>query len=286
MTIEQIRALVAAHLPGYEIRAISRLGAGLDNVAYGVNDEIVIRLRQMDDRRERAAEVRREADLLALVTTISTLPAPAPVFVDPEAGALACTMLPGRSLLERRPADPAWLAEPLGAFLSRLHATPLETVEPLAPRDTDPLETWRDDAGAAFHRISADLPPAYRRAAASFLSQALPPAPHDAVFCHNDLGTEHILVDDDAHAITGVIDWSDAAIADPVCDLALLYRDLGPDVFDRILASYDGTIDDAGYARLQFYARCRLLEDLAYGMTGGPRQYAGAALANFDHTFA
>jgi len=75
-------------------------------------------------------------------------------------------------------------------------------------------------------------------------------------FCHNDLGAEHLLVDVEASTITGVIDWTDAAAADPAHDLALIYRDLGPAIFDLTLAHYDGEWTDAHRERTLFYARC------------------------------
>ena len=84
-------------------------------------------------------------------------------------------------------------------------------------------------------------------------------------FCHNDLGAEHALVDVGANTFTGVVDWTDVAIADPDYDLALIYRDLGPEVFDLMLAHYDGDrFDDADRERAVFYARCSLLEGVAY----------------------
>jgi len=47
------------------------------------------------------------------------------------------------------------------------------------------------------------------------------------VFSHNDLGIEHVLGTPATAAVTGVIDWGDAALIDPACDFGLLYRDLG-----------------------------------------------------------
>ena len=78
--------------------------------------------------------------------------------------------------------------------------------------------------------------------------------------------------------LPGLNDWTDAAIADPAYDLALIYRDLGPEVFDLTLAHYDGgRFDAADRERAVFYARCSLLEDIAYGLsTPGARRYAGA----------
>jgi aminoglycoside phosphotransferase (APT) family kinase protein len=85
------------------------------------------------------------------------------------------------------------------------------------------------------------------------------------VFSHNDLGIEHVLVDPAGWAVTGVIDWSDAALVDPAVDVGLLYRDLGPPA----LALVGGP--DA--ERAVFYARCAMLEDLAYGVTTGLDRY-------------
>jgi hypothetical protein len=41
--IEEIRALLTRHLPGYEVRSVAKLGEGLDNVAYEVNAELIVR---------------------------------------------------------------------------------------------------------------------------------------------------------------------------------------------------------------------------------------------------
>lgn len=104
-------------------------------------------------------------------------------------------------------------------------------------------------------------------------------------FCHNDLGTEHILVEPRSDTISGVIDWTDAAIADPVVDLALIYRDLGPEVLDLTLESYGGRFDDVDRERAVFYAGCSLLEDIAYGVRTGADRYLEAGLAHLGRTF-
>ncbi len=38
--IDEIRALLARHLSGYEVRSVARLGEGLDNAAYEVNGSL------------------------------------------------------------------------------------------------------------------------------------------------------------------------------------------------------------------------------------------------------
>jgi aminoglycoside phosphotransferase (APT) family kinase protein len=103
--------------------------------------------------------------------------------------------------------------------------------------------------------------------------------------CHNDLGAEHLLTDTATSTLTGVIDWSDAAVTDPAHDFALVYRDLGPALFDLVLSHYGHGFDRVDRDRAVFYARCALIEDLAYGLSTGPRHYADAALAHLLPTF-
>ncbi len=94
-------------------------------------------------------------------------------------------------------------------------------------------------------------------------------------------------MDAGAGTITGVIDWTDAAITDPARDLALVYRDLGPEVCRLALAHYEGPFDGFDRERAIFYARCKLIEDLAYGLgTPGAGRYAEAGLSHLARTFA
>ena len=101
------------------------------------------------------------------------------------------------------------------------------------------------------------------------------------MFSHNDLGIEHVLVDPGTWTVTGVIDWSDAAIVDPAVDFGLLYRELGPAAAHAALGSYRAEGDDLAplAERAVFYARCKLLEDLAYGMGSGRDAYIDKSLA-------
>jgi aminoglycoside phosphotransferase (APT) family kinase protein len=285
---DEIRALLARHLPGYQVRSVAKLGEGLDNVAYEVNGELIVRASKETEPALRTVAIRREADLLAAVADLSALPVPELVFADTEVGVLAYFKLPGLPLMDHPVAEPARLAPALGGFLDHLHRTPLEKVEPLVERDFYPLTAWREDAETDYRRIAERVPAAARRPVEDFLGRTPPAEPRVAAFCHNDLGAEHVLVDVGASAVTGVIDWADAAIADPACDLAPIYRDLGPEVFDLTLAHYDGgRFDDADLERAIFYARCKLLEDVAYGLrTPGAVRYAEAGLAHLARTFA
>lgn len=278
--------MLTRRMPGYVVRSIAGLGEGLDNATYEVNGELIVRARKETNPASRSESTRREADLLAVVVGLSTLPVPEPVLVDTEAGVIAYVKLPGLPLMDHPVGEPTRLAPALGEFLGRLHRAPLEKIEGLVERDTYSLEAWRQDAERDYQGISGHLPPAYRRLVEDFLGRTPPAEPRAVAFCHNDLGAEHLLVDVEANALTGVIDWTDAAIADPARDLASIYRDLGPETFGLTLAHYGGCFDDPDRERAAFYARCKLLEDVAYGLrTLGARRYAEVSLAHLAQTF-
>ncbi|WP_113702936.1 phosphotransferase family protein [Nonomuraea lactucae] len=299
--IADIRELLSCHLPRYDVRSVVPAGQGVDNVVYEVNGELIVRCAKEaapeDTVREvalREGTVRegtvREVALLAAVAGFSTLPVPEVVFSDPGAGVIAYHRLPGRPLNLWPMPRPERLAEALGTFLSALHTASPERMRELAPLDLHPEEDLLREAADGYRSVAARLSEAQRRLVERFLADAPPagaPAGASAArFCHNDLGAEHLLADPGAGTITGVIDWTDAALTDPARDFARIYRDLGPEVFELTVSGYDGPLDDAGRARVRFHARCALVEDLAYGFGPGPRRYADAALAHLDHTFA
>jgi len=257
-----------AVLPGLEIASVRRLGAGLDNVAYLVNGELVVRF-----RRSEPAEVEREARLLRFVATISPLPVPAPAIVDAGRGCLAYRLLPGVPLLSLT--DRPEVAAQLGDFLAVLHAVPPERAADLVETDDTPPAEWLAEAVELWPELAAHVPAPHRSAVEDFLAAA-PPEPADAlVFSHQDLGSEHILVDPDSGAITGVIDWTDAAIGDPARDPGLILRDLGPDACAEALRCLTPGLRE----RAAFYARCGLLADLEYGLSTGRREYTNQSLA-------
>jgi aminoglycoside phosphotransferase (APT) family kinase protein len=249
-TRDRARRALHAHAPELLGAEIVELGRGVDSVAYAAGELV---LRVADGQR-----VGPEARLLDAVAAQVSIPIPTPRFVDEGAGVLAHERIPGRPLLGR-PA-PAGASQRLGRFLRELHAIDPATVADLVPaEDADPgrwLEGL-DGPGDLVHTLHATRP-------------RLSP---DRVVAHADLGAEHILELDGT--LTGIIDWSDAAITDPALDFARLYRDFGPRFLEGLLQAY-GPLPHA-LPRIEFFARCAALEDLAYGRATGRPEYVANA---------
>jgi aminoglycoside phosphotransferase (APT) family kinase protein len=217
---------------------------------------------RVGDRRR----VGREARLLEVVAAAVSIPIPTPRFADEDAGVLGYERLPGRPLLGRTPS--AGTAQRLGRFLRELHAVDPATVADLIPtEEADPRE-WLDDL---------DGPPELVR----MLHVTCPRRSPHRVVAHADLGAEHVL--EREGTLTGIIDWSDAAITDPALDLARLYRDFGPGFLQELVKVY-GPLP-GGMPRVEFFARCAALEDLAYGRATGRREYVTNAERSFAWLF-
>lgn len=279
-----LRALVTS-LIGEEVHALQLLGEGGDHLVYEVNHNVVLRIRKQRDRRGAAATA-REAALLALLAEVSSVPVPSVVTLDSDRCAIVMTKLPGSSLFEAPSRDPMALCDQLGSFISNIHGLPLDDVRDVAPRDDTGLDVFLAEATKHVPLVAGHLPPGGRRVLETFVSTPPPPRAAMVTFCHNDLGAEHLLATSEGTVLTGVIDWSDAAIADPARDLGLIFRDLGRDVAAAVLSLSDATRADTIWTRAAFYARCALLEDLAYGLLTPDRRYVEHALRRFNRTFS
>jgi aminoglycoside phosphotransferase (APT) family kinase protein len=255
---QRARAAIGEHAPAYRNLPVAVLGAGLDHHAFRVGD-LVVRVGAP------GAEAIREAALLCLLGDRLSLPVPRPRFSDPR-GVLAYPLLPGRPLLGRTP--PTGAAAQLGRTLAQLHAidpavvdvdglTELTGPAELHAVDPTPVDIPVEAADPQEWLTDLTGPPELLRV----LHADPPPVATERVLAHADLGAEHLLAADGR--LTGVIDWSDAAVTDPALDFARLYRDFGPTFLDEALRAY-GRDSPAFRRRITFFARCAALEDLAY----------------------
>lgn len=263
--------------------AFRPLGQGTDHQAFAIED-LVVRIDLADDA-ELSGRVAREADLLAAVGSISPLAVPEVAASRPDLGAIVVRRLPGVSALDRPPTDPDAVAAQLAELVAAIAAIDRREIAGLVEADDAPPDVYLAELVSFADAVRAVLPAPQRRAFDVFLGSPPPPPTSVAVFCHHDLGAEHILLDEDGRTITGVIDWSDAAIADPAHDLGRLLRDFGAAVavacHDALAPADDGIVD-----RIVFHARCSAIEDLAYGIHHGDRRYADAALGSFARLFS
>jgi aminoglycoside phosphotransferase (APT) family kinase protein len=264
LTADDVRAVLRIHLPGRPLASVTRRGEGWDNVVFAVDDELLVRFGKNPDPAARAALTRREGRVLAIAARVVPVPVPEPLLVVPELGCLAYRPLPGVPLIDLRHAvDPAPVAAVLGDLVAALYAVPPGEVSDVVELDDDPPAQWLTDAVRDHAAAERAVPGQHRAAVEAFLADPAPAPAACPVLAHDDLGIEHVLVDPGTHAVTGIIDWTDAALVDPAVDPGRILRDLGPDALDTALTRC-GRPDLRD--RALFYARCMALDDLAFGV--------------------
>jgi aminoglycoside phosphotransferase (APT) family kinase protein len=260
---------------------VTREGSGWDHVAWRVvaadGTAWIVRIAIEGEPDELAAGVERELGVLRTARAVLGALVPDPVVLDAARGCTAHLRLPGVPLQDLIVAGkvPAGDLDRLAAEIGRIIAAVADLDAPPDVADDDEgFGAWFADLPAVVAAVEHLLAPAERAAVARFLATPRPPDPaaHERVLAHNDLGAEHVLLDPLTLAITGVIDWTDVARADPAAELGRLLRDLGAERIDAVLDGMQVAADrrPALVERGSCYARCLVLEDLAHAVRQRP----------------
>lgn len=273
-------------------RTVERLGAGGDHHAWVVDvggDEWVVRTPL-----ERSSTTTSATTLCELVDHLRrVLPAALASWVPEHrlvgsGGWVAHRLVRGRPLQDLLGTDSAVLVvgdlslvgRQLGelvAAVERVSAPPGVPVDEVDPAGW--LAEIDSMAGALEDLIGTER----RSIVRSLVPEPFPiPGREQLALCHNDLGVEHVIVDDLTGAVSGVIDWSDAAVSDPAADVGRILRDLGGDAASAALAAMP---ESCRAGRARWYARVLIVEDLDFAARERPDLLA-RMLADFDRLYA
>jgi hygromycin-B 7''-O-kinase len=189
---------------------LTPLAGGVANHAYLLGADLVLRVPRSGSF---AADLRTEATVIPIVRAAGVKTADLVEYAEQPAPYLITTRLPGTESA----ALPTRAAGQVGRELAKVHG--ITAVPPGFPRDDpadphallDGLERdgWIGTADAAwlgewFTRLAALVP-------------AAPPS----VLVHGDVAPQNLLSTPDG-SLSGLIDWGDAALADPAVDFAKL----------------------------------------------------------------
>lgn len=233
-------------------------GQGLANDSFALGADLVVRVARPGYESDLAVE----ASVLPLVHAAG-LPVPGVVEYEPGLGSgrpyLVQQRMPGVVLGGAHLTGPArrraWTE--LGAVLARLHRAVLRP-----PADvrfdvqSDPLVVVGDLLGRDW---MGDPDAAWLAAWFDHLRRWVPTQP-PPVLVHGDAAPQNVLVDPVTGALTALLDWGDAAVADPTVDLAKI-----PPV--DLPAAVDGYAAEAGGTDRQDWAARALWHQLAWAIT-------------------
>lgn len=281
-----------AEAVGHEVELCS-IGGASRTFALTGTDEIVTLPRSWPEQPEPVDELVRRATLQQRIARRVRVSVPQVVRILPEHGIVVVRRLAGERLVNGSPAlrdaMRPHVATVVGGLLGDLHTWEPAAYEDLARDDGFTPEDWRAETAGVADDLKDFFDSAQHQAVSRFLAEPAPALAPTRVLSHNDLGIEHILVSTavGTPTVAGVIDWDDAAICDPAYDFGLLLRDLGPHVLGTALSAYADAGGDADQIpeRAYFYSRCKLLEDLSFGITDNRPEYVAKSLAGWAENF-
>ena len=265
--LEHVPALRAADL---DPQRAERIGEGWTSVAYRDGDYVVRALRPAAYEWGTAAH-EREEPLLALLEARG-LPVPRePRTLRDASGRMLGTAhryvagAPARGA-ELRGAALRRFTTDVAAFLTALHRVPVEET-----RDAGVPEL---DLGTEHYPrlVDAALPLLGPRSGAwleslleAFLREGGSAGAPRALI-HGDISGDHLLIEPSG-ALRGVIDFTDAMIADPALDFAGLLNDRSWTFMRAVLSEYRGpAVGDPGLERrARFYIAAAPLHEVCYG---------------------
>jgi len=281
----RVAAIVRAQFSELTRSSVTYLGEGCDNWAFEVDGCWVFRFpKRADVERQLTVESR----MLAVLEPASPLALPRFCFHGERSAAFPYRFAGYPKLAGERaihldarsmPLD-SW-APALGAFLSWLHRFPVAVAREAGVEPQDfmtVLEEVRHDALDDFDLLQSGAPAAAVERWHAFFRTGPPQAVSTLppVLAHMDLAAEHVLYDVVARRITGIIDWTEIAIADRAIDVAGLFHWGGPALVREVLASYDAGIDAGVLERARYLAACRGVADVAFGRATGRPEYVEA----------
>ena len=245
-----------------------RVGEGWDNEAYLVDDAWIFRFPR---NAEQVPWVEREIAVMRvvsgalgpLVPRFEKIGRPSDLFPYSFVGYRRIDGV-GADTFELP--DPHGLACDIADAYARVHAIDPSRI----PRTPDGWEDetwhdWRIHDPEDVDDLTDVVPLSVRDAAAPFITGSVEPpsVPRDRCVVHNDIGADHVLVDAATGRLTGLIDWADVMVGDPVLDFVGLIQVGGWDFVRDVLSQYTRATDAGFFERIVWATRTLTLHWLA-----------------------
>ena len=279
-----VRRVLRSQFPAIDAAAVKPIGDGWDFDAYEIDGRWVFRF-----PKRREYDGRFLSELALLDEIAGQLPLPVPLY---EFRGQPCQAFPyhfgGYAKLTGQPArdvDPSGpaldaIAAQFGDFLHCLHECGVDRFSKLGlygPADEGTADEHRKETLDCLVKLKSVLPgKAYERCLKLFQDPSRMPPRHSGPLClvHGDLLPGHMLIDVDARRVTGIIDWSDAAISDPMGDFVGLWMWGGDDLVEGALRAYQRATDSGMCERVRYRGLSVTIGELYYAREQGYGPYA------------
>lgn len=236
-----------------------QLGGGWDSSAALVDG---VWLERTARRADVEPWLRTETRLLPWLAPMVPLSVPLPEVVGENPLVVRHRMVPGEPDSDVGPSHGA----AVGRFLRALHDLPADGAVALGVPGPERTTAMRAAALRRFRTEIVAMLPDDVHGPAHALCDRLATAPAGTLV-HGDLGADHVLVD--GGEVTGIIDWSDARIADPAKDLAWALYGAPSGFAAAVVATYGPSPDEI--SRAADWQRVGPFYEVAHGLDTGDR---------------
>jgi aminoglycoside 2''-phosphotransferase len=289
MSAESYHAIIAACFPELPIASCAVHSQGWDSVAVLVDDTFIFRFPKRPDVEP---QYRTEAWLLPQLAATLSVAVPRFEYFWPGGPAYPQSFV-GYRMIAGQPLDAALLrslqaepiAEQLGRAIGEIHRFPTKQAAMAGVPGGD-AQHWRGEYRALYECIQAQVFPLLSTAACARCAARFEAfLQNEAYFqfaptlIHRDLNAEHILVDPACNAVSGIIDWGDAAIGDPAIDFTGLYAELDQRFTDQVLVHNDTAGDRTLRERALFYAFVIPFHAILFGQSTSSQRHIEQGLA-------
>ncbi|CAG7613717.1 phosphotransferase family protein [Paenibacillus allorhizosphaerae] len=278
--------MIKEQFPDVSIQTIESLGEGFRNYAILVNGEWVFRFPK---GQQGADELNKEIHLLPLLVDCVKVSIPEFVYIGRQSDGspfVGYRKVQGEILGEDGMASfpdivTDRFALQLADFMNGLSAFPVET----AIQAGVPVRNLKNDICLLMEAAEKQAFPLLNVSLREYLSlrfQSYLDHPeytrYTPALIHGDLSPDHFLTDSHHTAITGIIDFGDAAISDPDYDYVYLLEDCG-EPFTRQVMAFRGEVDlDAHIRKVSLFVTFDQVSYLLEGLKAGDHDWISEGL--------
>jgi aminoglycoside 2''-phosphotransferase len=258
-------------MPALEIRHFEAITDGLENDIAVVNEQLVFRFPKTTAGVDRLS---REVAISKVVARHTDMRIPQFIHVEDDFVAyekIAGVALHRDVLLMQPEAVQDRAAEALARFLCQLHAIPASELQrngigttPAPGKNSDWVRLYEQVRELLFPQMARHVQECVERHFRPLLEGTLDMEDYEPVLVHADLGYYHVLFDEEAGRITGVLDFGCAGLGDPAVDFGIVLHVYG-EQFLRRMSPYDSDI-----------ARC--IDRSRFGAGTGEMRWAATAV--------
>lgn len=284
-SVEEPEVRRALHRVGLDPVSMRVIPGGWANFTYDLDREFIVRFPRTDAI---ALATHRELLLLPdLAPRLScSVPMPTHISTWRDRPFFAYRRIHGVPL---RPGDiRGRVVTTMASVLRELHAYPADRAAKLLNLGAAEHvwkhryeDLWEVIDEVALPQMEADLADTVRRRFAAMLDD---PPDFPVSFIHNDLGLEHVLIDQHTRDPVALIDFEDATVGDPAVDFVPLVAAVGRQALPALTADRDlgGRLLD----RLHFYRWMGSVHAIIYGVTTGLDEECRAGLSELRRRIA